>query len=123
VLSDHERRVLEELEGSLSGIPGVAGGVLPAARRSARDRSRPMARACAVLLGSLSVALLVTGAASGAVALALATVLGGALWHYWPDLADGPGDGWSARPRSSTRPGPGSRPDGPGTLYPTGGSE
>ena len=83
MLSDHEQRVLEELEGNLStgpysaaeppvGRPGLAPGVLALAT-----------------LGCLGVVLLMTGVAVAAFALATATAIGWLFWRMWAHRADG----------------------------------
>jgi hypothetical protein len=41
--------------------------------------------------GSISLLLLIVGAVTGAVALAVATALGWFLWHYWTALKRGSG--------------------------------
>jgi hypothetical protein len=95
VLSDHEQRVLEELERSL------AAGPAPDARRSGL-----------VLLaapGCVSVGLLLAGVPAAALAIAAATAIGWLFWWSWArhraggdsaaSVLQGGGPGRSGRPR------------------------
>ena len=129
MLSDHERRVLEELERTLtaeaespeaqaggrdaadgSQDPGTRGRDVRAATDAGRahppipalrrwDRHRPAGRAV-VVAGWLSLLLLVTGAEEAAVALVLAAGLAWSLWRFWPQLRD---DGSTAALPASDR--------------------
>jgi hypothetical protein len=124
VLSDHEQRALRELERSLTGGSGDTPGAPPGPRRSLRARFRSTARVSAVLLGGLGVLLLLTGAASAALALAAATALAGVLWHYWPDLGDEALTAWPEGAGGLSGSRCRRRPVGPGTpeaLDPAGG--
>ncbi|HEX2075110.1 MAG TPA: DUF3040 domain-containing protein [Geodermatophilus sp.] len=111
MLSDHERRVLDELERSYAADshepPEWRGAHGP---RSRRDRSRSVVRAAAVVLGSGSALLLVAGAASAALALATATGLGWLLWHSWPHLSEEAMAAWPVAGASRSRSGPDRRP-------------
>lgn len=72
MLSDRERRALEELERQFP-----ADGRDPVHSGSARRRG------AVVLLGLLFVCLVVVGVPLAALALALATALGWAFWRLW----------------------------------------
>jgi hypothetical protein len=85
VLSDHEQRVLEELErryGTEAREPVLS-------RRSRRPARRPPGVRAVAVLGCVSVVLLVAGAASAALALAVATAIGWFSWRLWTQRADG----------------------------------
>jgi ferric-dicitrate binding protein FerR (iron transport regulator) len=79
LLSDHEQRVLDELERHYA--------------TEALDPHRPGRRGRSVLVLAITaclvfVALVSTGAALAGSAIALATGLAWLLWHYWPQLID-----------------------------------
>jgi hypothetical protein len=83
VLSEYERRALEELERSYRTPAREPVGC------SSPPGRRPGIRVVAVL-ACLSVGLLVTGAASAALAIAVATGIGWSFWRLWSSRADGP---------------------------------
>jgi hypothetical protein len=85
VLSDREQRVLDELERSYDlDAPGSSA-------RFSRPRSGRSPVTVVVLASAVPpcLFLLLTGAASGALALATAAALGWALWRFWPELGSG----------------------------------
>jgi hypothetical protein len=84
VLSDHERRVLADLERSFVQDENRAA---PAPRPEIRSlwQHRPTQVAAAVA-GGFCLLLAISGAALSAFALLIATALVGVLWHSWPRL-------------------------------------
>jgi hypothetical protein len=87
MLSERERRLLAEIERSLT--PGVEPQLvrrLPRWRGS--SRRWPWGKAAVAVLGSVSLFLMMEGAASGGMALALTGVLCWLLWRYWPQLRE-----------------------------------
>jgi len=88
MLSDREQRILQELEASLAG----GGEGRRAIRRPAQRRgwlgNGLGVPAMLIVVGSASSFLMIAGAASGGLALALAGGLGWLLWRYWPQLRD-----------------------------------
>jgi hypothetical protein len=85
VLSDREQRVLEELERRFD----AEGRGPDASRWSGRRASRPPGARVVAVLGCVSIALLLTGVAAAAVALATATAIGWLFWRAWTLRADG----------------------------------
>ncbi len=83
MLSDHERRVLEELERGLETGPRGTGASRVEARRSPGRTVRPPGTWPVVLLGCVSVTLLFLGVAAAALALATATAIGWLYWRLW----------------------------------------
>ena len=85
MLSEGEQRALEDLERSLAD-----GDEIPPVRRPPRwwASIRNWPWAAAVVIGSISVALMIEGAASGGLALAVAGALAWLLWRYWPQLRE-----------------------------------
>ena len=84
MLSDHERRVLDDLERCFEPDDerhptGFASGIRPV-RHSRRTL------VVAAFAGWICLLLVITGAALSALALLLATALVGVLWHSWPRL-------------------------------------
>jgi hypothetical protein len=88
VLSDRERRVLDDLE---RNYDAEAAG--PPPRPGPRPRNGEQLRTVVALAvaGWISLLLLVVGAVTGALAIAVATGLGWCLWHYWTALKRGSG--------------------------------
>jgi Protein of unknown function (DUF3040) len=89
VLSDHEQRVLEELErgyvtDAQEPVPSSAGSRQPRSRTVRPPGIRPV-----VVLGCTSVTLLVLGVPAAALALATATALGWLFWRLWSHRGDG----------------------------------
>ena len=104
MISDHERRVLEELERCfepaepLAVAPPGIGAVAPAQRSPARLRPTLVTAASA---GALCLVLVISGAALSGFALLLASAMVGGLWYCWPSLRDERAE----FPRPSTRRG------------------
>jgi Protein of unknown function (DUF3040) len=107
VLSDHERRVLDELERSLAGdvaAPEDPGGPGTAHRSPRRWSGRSPADRALEAVGCSAGLLLVAGAAVAALAIAAAGALSWSLWRYWPVLRDDgvvPTPRWTAKVGSS----------------------
>jgi hypothetical protein len=95
VLSDHEQRVLQELERSLAAGPA--------------PDARPPGLVLLVALGCVSVVLLLAGVPAAALAIAAATAIGWLFWWSWArhragggpaaSVLLGGGHGQSGRPR------------------------
>lgn len=85
MLSEHEKRALEDLERSLAD-----GVECRPARRPPRwwAWARHWPWAVAVVIGSVSAFLMMEGAATGGLALALAGAFVWLLWRYWPRLRE-----------------------------------
>ena len=88
MLSDRERRVLDELE---RNYDAEAAG--PSPRPGPRPRNGEQLRTAVALAvaGWISLLLLVVGALTGALAIAVAAGLGWCLWQYWTALKTGSG--------------------------------
>lgn len=113
MLSDHERRVLDEIERQLAVEDHESGRPGPALRqRPGRDGHQPVARAVLIIVGWLAVFLLIAGAAVAALALAVATALGWLLWRYWPELSDDGATTLSPQARQGPARGPSTRRPG-----------
>jgi hypothetical protein len=87
MLSERGRRLLEAL--SVRFAPRVEPHpvrLLP--RRRGPIRRWPWGWAAVAVVGSVSLFLMVEGAASGDMALALTGVLCWLLWRYWPQLRE-----------------------------------
>jgi len=97
VLSDHERRALEELERSFG----------PESRETAAARppGHPPGLRALVVLGCPAVVLLLLGAIVAALALASAAGIGWLSWRLWAHggFAGAPGE-WGTGGRSARRP-------------------
>ena len=85
MLSDREQRVLDELERSYDlDVPG------PSARQFRRRSWRhPVTVGTVAWAVPLCLFLLLSGAATGALALAAAAALGWSLWRFWAELGSG----------------------------------
>jgi Protein of unknown function (DUF3040) len=112
MLSDHEQRVLQEIERSLAaeaGEPRSPDTATPAPRHRSRrhrgTRRHPAIRALQAV-GCLVGLLLIVGAGTAALAIAAAGILSCLAWRYWPLLRDD-GGGTGTRPRPENAP-PGS---------------
>lgn len=79
MLSDHEQRVLDELERHYTTVS-------PAPNRPSRTGRTVWVLVTTACLGV--VALVSAGAALAGSAIALAAGLAWLLWHYWPQLVD-----------------------------------
>lgn len=87
MLSDHEQRVLDELERQVAAEAHGPGPSGPPSRRTPHGpRSTP--RSFVVVAGGICALLVIVGVATAALALAAATALGWSLWRYWPELRD-----------------------------------
>jgi hypothetical protein len=90
VLSGHEQRVWDEI--TRFWVEDAQEPPRPWLRAMHRRRRRPRSPAdlpAVVLVGALaSVALLFLGTPVAGLAVGAATVLGWALWHYWPELSE-----------------------------------
>ena len=93
MLSDRERQVLDELERSYD---------LDRPRSPARRSWRsPVTAGTVAWAAPLCLFLLLSGAATGALALAAAVALGWSLWRFWVEL----GRGFSVAAASATEDG------------------
>jgi hypothetical protein len=89
VLSEDERKALEEMERSYGAAGPEPGRLCPGRRQHPLWGGEPaLAATVVVIAGSASVFLLVNGVRGGAVAIAAATGLGWLLWRCWPQLRD-----------------------------------
>ncbi|SDY20070.1 hypothetical protein SAMN05661080_02655 [Modestobacter sp. DSM 44400] len=88
MLSDHERRVLDEFERQFAAQAQESGGPGPVSRPPRRWNSHQPAGRAVVMVGCLAAILLITGAANAALALIAAAALGWSLWRFWPQLHD-----------------------------------
>jgi len=86
MLSDRERRVLDELERNYE-VEAAGPPSRPAPRAPSGDRLRTVV--ALAVAGWISLLLLVVGAVTAALALAVATALGWGLWRYWKALGTG----------------------------------
>jgi hypothetical protein len=96
VLSDRERRLLDELERGLA-----LDAPEPARSHVAGRRRRPWARTTSVLVAlavtvTICAVLLITGAGAAVLPLAGAAALVGLLWYGWPYLKDAADEGENA---------------------------
>jgi hypothetical protein len=86
MLSDRERRVLDELERNYE-IDAAGPPSRPGPRSLRGDRLRTVV--ALAVAGWISLLLLVVGAVTAALALAVATALWWGLWHYGTALRTG----------------------------------
>lgn len=85
MLSDRERRVLDELERSYDLDPARP----PARRFRSRSWRSPVTVCTLTWAVPPCLFLLLSGAAAGALALAAAAALGWSLWRFWAELDSG----------------------------------
>ena len=86
MLSDRERRVLEELERNYE-VEAAGPPPRPGPRSPSGGRLRTVV--ALAVAGWTSLLLLVVGAVTAALALAVATALWWGLWHYWTAIKTG----------------------------------
>jgi len=91
VLSDSEQRALEELERSFAAGPSDAAPPGHPPGRGPDGVSASPGLFVLTALGCVSVALLLTGVAAAALAIAVATAIGWLFWRLWIHRADGGG--------------------------------
>jgi hypothetical protein len=110
VLSDHEQRALEELERSyaLDAPEPVTSGAGPT--RAVGRTGRPPGLLVGSVLGCVSVALLISGVAAAALALATATAIGWLFWRVWSRRTVGGAIAASPPGARHGQSGPGRRP-------------
>lgn len=113
MLSDREQRILQDLEASLAaGGDGRRAIRQPAQRRGWLGNGLGVP-AMLIVVSSVSSFLIIAGAASGGLAIAVAGGLGWLLWWCWPQLRDegvavqftsgARGSGATSRPTRGTR--------------------
>jgi hypothetical protein len=110
MLSEHEQRVLDEIERGLTGAAEAAEPGSPDTPRPAprRGRGRHSATRALWVVGCCAGLLLLTGAVVAALAIAAAGTTSCLWWRYWRLLRD---DGGIAIPPGTARdPGPTARP-------------
>jgi hypothetical protein len=88
MLSDREQRILQELEASLADGGDGRRAIRRPAQRPGWLGNGLGVPAMLIVVGSVSSFLIIAGAASGGLALAVAGGLGWLLWRYWPQLRD-----------------------------------
>jgi Protein of unknown function (DUF3040) len=87
VLSDHEQRVLDEIERRYADGARHPVRSGRAARPAARRSTRPPGRRVVLALASVCVGLFFAGVPAAALALALATAIGWLFWLLWSHRA------------------------------------
>lgn len=86
MLSDRERRILDELEHSYADTVAAARDPRPPAPRRLWLGDRPWVLLAVGVVAVASAFLIIAGAGSGGLALGAAGGLGWVLRHYWPWL-------------------------------------
>jgi hypothetical protein len=86
MLSDREQRILDEIERSYADVGAAPRGKRPPAPRRLWLGERPWVWLAVGFVAVAGAFLIIAGAGSGGLALAVAGALGWLLRHYWPWL-------------------------------------